>query len=136
VFDTIRSWWRGVPKHEVKEVEWGRRIAKALTTYGLATRDEVRIFDGTRIDLLTPHHAVEIDWAPKWAEAIGQSLYYGVRSKKQAVVLLLLCDSRDEAYIVRCRAVCTTNTPKIPIWLLNTKSRVLYLADGQTITVE
>ncbi|WP_171018846.1 hypothetical protein ACONUD_00725 [Microbulbifer harenosus] len=32
--------------------------------------------DRTRVDCLTETHAMEFDFAPKWAEAIGQALYY------------------------------------------------------------
>ena len=34
---------------------------------------EVVMKDGTRCDILTATHAIEVDFAKKWAEAIGQS---------------------------------------------------------------
>ena len=34
--------------------------------------------DGTRCDILTDTHAIEVDFADKWAEAIGQSLNYAM----------------------------------------------------------
>ena len=37
---------------------------------------EVVMKDGTRCDILTSTHAIEVDFAKKWAEAIGQSLNY------------------------------------------------------------
>jgi len=37
---------------------------------------EVVMKDGTRYDILTSTHAIEVDFAKKWAEAIGQSLNY------------------------------------------------------------
>ena len=36
--------------------------------------------DRTQIDCLTESHAVEVDFAHKWAEAIGQSLHYSLMS--------------------------------------------------------
>ena len=36
---------------------------------------EVRMPDDTRCDVVTKTHAVEVDWAYKWQEAIGQSLW-------------------------------------------------------------
>ena len=33
---------------------------------------EVVMKDGTRCDILTATHAIEVDFAKKWAEAIGQ----------------------------------------------------------------
>lgn len=123
------------PAHAVKETEWGERIAVALTENGIPSRDEVRLFDGTRVDIITPHHAVEIDWAPKWAEAIGQALYYSCRSKKKPVALLLMERSADEAFVIRCRAVCTSNKPQITIWLFNTTTKMLHMEDNRVIKV-
>ena len=39
---------------------------------------EVVMKDGTRCDILTATHAIEVDFAKKWAEAIGQSLNYAI----------------------------------------------------------
>jgi hypothetical protein len=39
-------------------------------------RVEVVMKDGTRCDILTATHAIEVDFAKKWEEAIGQSLNY------------------------------------------------------------
>lgn len=99
-----------LPKHELKEIEWEELIAIALRKIGWPTKTEARIYDGTRIDLLTENHACEIDWAPKWAEAIGQSLYYSIRAQRKAVVILLLTKTSDEAYVERCRTVNTTTS--------------------------
>jgi hypothetical protein len=43
--------------------------------------------DKTRCDCLTPTHAVEVDFGPKWHEAIGQSLYNLQTGKKVGIVL-------------------------------------------------
>ncbi|MDA9260971.1 hypothetical protein N9P58_03795, partial [Puniceicoccaceae bacterium] len=40
-------------------------------------RTEVTAGDGTRCDMLTDSYAIEVDFARKWGEAIGQSLNYG-----------------------------------------------------------
>jgi hypothetical protein len=41
-------------------------------------RTEVQMPDGTRCDILTATHAIEVDFDKKWAEAIGQSLNYSM----------------------------------------------------------
>ena len=51
---------------------------------------EVIAGDGTRCDILTPEHAIEVDFARKWGEAIGQSLNYGCQFKRQAGIVLIL----------------------------------------------
>ena len=45
---------------------------------------EFRLPDRTRVDCLLESHAVEVDFAPKWAEAIGQSLHYSRMTGKRA----------------------------------------------------
>lgn len=46
--------------------------------------------DCTRVDCLTPTHAIEFDFANKWAEAVGQALYYQYKTGKRAKVVLIL----------------------------------------------
>jgi hypothetical protein len=57
---------------------------------------EYRLDDGTRVDLLLPKYAVEIDWEHKWAEGIGQSIYYGLKTNRAPLVILLAESSPDE----------------------------------------
>jgi len=49
---------------------------------------ERRLWDGIRVDILTQDFAVEVDWAPKYAEAIGQSLLYALYTKKRPGIVL------------------------------------------------
>jgi hypothetical protein len=37
---------------------------------------EFRMPDGARADCLSPTHIIEVDFSEKWAEAIGQALFY------------------------------------------------------------
>ncbi|PQO39334.1 hypothetical protein C5Y96_05630 [Blastopirellula marina] len=68
---------------------------------------EARQWDGTRVDLLTDTHAIEADWAYKWAEAIGQAAYYAELTGKKPGVLILVKDAKEEArYIYRAQTVC------------------------------
>ena len=46
--------------------------------------------DCTRVDCLTTTHAIEFDFANKWAEAVGQALYYQYKTGKRAKVVLIL----------------------------------------------
>ena len=46
--------------------------------------------DKTRVDCLTATHAVEFDFANKWAESIGQALHYQRMTGKRAKVVLIL----------------------------------------------
>ena len=48
--------------------------------------------DGTRCDILIDTHAIEVDFADKWAEAVGQSLNYAIQTGKKAGIVLVLKD--------------------------------------------
>lgn len=52
--------------------------------------------DKTRVDCLTEYHAVEFDFANKWAESIGQALHYQLMTGKKAMVVLILEEPEKE----------------------------------------
>ena len=52
--------------------------------------------DFTRVDCLTGTHAVEFDFANKWAESIGQALHYQKMTGKRAKVMLILENSAKQ----------------------------------------
>ncbi len=65
---------------------------------------EYRLHDGTRVDCLTDKLAVEVDFAPKWHECIGQALYYAQQTKRiPACVLILENPIKDMRYVYRLR---------------------------------
>ena len=65
---------------------------------------EYELSDKTRVDCLTEKYAVEVDFAPKWAECIGQALYYGKMTGKQpACVLIMERGEKDLKYLRRLR---------------------------------
>ena len=67
---------------------------------------EYQLNDKTRVDCLTNLYAVEFDFANKWAECIGQSLYYGLKTNRQpACVLIMERGEKDLKYLKRLRRV-------------------------------
>jgi hypothetical protein len=112
----------------MNELEWTRRLWK-LVGERLGERvfvgRERRLWDDTRVDLMTDQWAVEVDWAPKWAEAVGQCQWYALTTYKQPGIVLLVKDFTTEAkHIYRCKVVCTKL--EIFLWLLDTaRSEVL-----------
>ena len=62
---------------------------------------EFRLPDCTRIDCLTKTHAIEFDFAKKWAESAGQSLYYAKMTGKAPAVVLILTSITDYRYVKR-----------------------------------
>lgn len=75
---------------------------------------EVILEDRIRIDCLTATHAVEVDFAPKWAESIGQALYYALKSGRNPGVLLILENPGDDRHLRRLQDV--SSDLGITIW--------------------
>ena len=57
--------------------------------------------DRTRVDCLTDEYAIEVDFAKKWAESIGQSLYYAYMTDTKPAVGLIVDDKKDQRYLRR-----------------------------------
>ncbi|MBQ8887599.1 MAG: hypothetical protein IJY61_07865 [Candidatus Gastranaerophilales bacterium] len=66
---------------------------------------EYTLPDKTRIDCLTEEYAIEFDYAKKWAESIGQSLYYAKKTGKKPAVAIITSGEKDLKYINRIREV-------------------------------
>ena len=64
-------------------------------------RKEVILWDMTRVDCMTKDYAIEFDFAKKWAESIGQSLYYAKLTGKAPAVVLILTSPTDYRYVKR-----------------------------------
>jgi len=76
-------------------------------------RVEYRLPDGTRVDCLTDKYAVEVEYAPKWAEAVGQSLYYASYFPNRLPAIALIVDQRSGRYVRRL--IRTLRTYDLPI---------------------
>lgn len=84
---------------------------------------EYKLFDNTRIDCLTPTHAIEFEFANKWAEAIGQSLYYAeVSNRKAGIVLIMEDKEKEQKYLKRLQIVAHKH--KIDIWIISPQSMI------------
>jgi len=66
---------------------------------------EWRLPDNTRCDCLTATHAVEVDFARKFYEAIGQSLWYSLQTGRRAGVVLILERPADRKYWIRLNSL-------------------------------
>lgn len=80
-------------------------------------KTEVRLQDKTRIDCLTDKYAIEFDFANKWAESIGQALYYASSTGKEAgIVLIIENPEKDLKYLKRLKNV--TKKYNIKVWTI------------------
>jgi hypothetical protein len=72
--------------------------------------------DLARVDCLTETHAVEFDYTRKWAEGLGQSLYYALKTGKKAGLVLIVKGKGEERYIERANKVA--DKYDITIWTI------------------
>lgn len=83
-------------------------------------RVEVVLPDATRVDCLTNGntldsvgYAVEMDFADKWAEAIGQALYYADQTRMLAGIAVIMESVKDCRYLPRLNAVASKFSIKV-----------------------
>jgi len=76
-------------------------------------KTEVVLPDKTRCDCLTKTHAIEFDFGKKWAEAIGQALFYSLQTGKRAGIVLILESDEDRKYWIRLNS--TIQHFKLPV---------------------
>ena len=82
---------------------------------------EVTMGDGTRCDIVTKTHAIEVDWAYKWTESIGQSLWYSFQladKNKKAGIVLILKEEKDKIYLMKLRSIIAYRKLDIEVWAI------------------
>lgn len=68
---------------------------------------EHRLPDRTRIDIYLPNEAaIEVDFAAKWAECIGQATHYGRMTDTQPTLLLIMEKDTDQRYVDLATETC------------------------------
>lgn len=74
--------------------------------------------EGLRVDCETAGHAVEFDFANKWAESIGQSLAYAGATGKRAGIVLILERPGDVRYLDKLRFTIAAGNLPIDVWTM------------------
>lgn len=69
----------------------------ALIQQQLGGQMEVTLTGG-RADIVNDTHAIEVEFANKWKNAIGQALWYGLQKNLQPGIVLVLRESSDFTY--------------------------------------
>lgn len=70
--------------------------------------------DRTRVDCLTDTHAYEFDWCKKWAESIGQALYYSKMTGRSPAVVLI-CNTDEKRFVDRFRLAAPKHLDGSPV---------------------
>ena len=63
--------------------------------------------DGTRVDILVKgQYVIEVDFAKKWYEAIGQASHYSYKTKIPPAIYLIVRTDEDLEKVERAKRVC------------------------------
>ena len=54
---------------------------------------------GGRVDCLTKSYAIEYDFAKKWADCLGQAMYYSKMKNKIGLCVLIVENNSDYKYV-------------------------------------
>jgi len=82
------------------------RYYQTLFCHYLNGQMEIVLTDRSRIDCLTDKYAIEVDFAKKWAESIGQALYYAYMTKKKPAIGLIINLQKEKRYLKRIEPMC------------------------------
>lgn len=98
-------------------------IVAHLQGQGINATAEHVLPDGTRVDIVTSTYAIEVDFARKWAECVGQALFYALMTGKKPVCLVLVGVEDREPGLARLRAVCIRE--RIDVWVYDVRRKEL-----------
>jgi len=87
---------------------------------------EVMLDDFTRVDCLTPEYAIEMDFAHKWHEAIGQALHYARKTHKKPGIVLVLKSKSENQYVTQLKATLKHFELPVKVWQLGPWEEQIY----------
>lgn len=78
---------------------------------------EFSVYSG-RVDLVTDSFAIEIEYANKWKNSIGQALWYAVETNKTPGIILILKDPKEYKYVIQLHTTLTYAglAEKVKVW--------------------
>lgn len=83
---------------------------------------EHRLKDKTRVDCLTNTHAIEYDFSHKWAESLGQAIFYSAMTGKKAGIVLII-DSGDKGrYLKRLNKAIKAQCLTVDVWTVELRN--------------
>lgn len=72
--------------------------------------------DQTRIDCITETHAIKFEPASSWEKAIGEALFYGLKTGKKAGLVIIFEKKEDEVYWQKMNQVIKHFNLPIDVW--------------------
>jgi len=81
--------------------------------------------DRTRVDCFTKDYAIEVDFAYKWAEAIGQCLYYASMTNKNPGIVIIIEKEKDKRHLYKILEIA--NRLEIKIWTIDSNLTIEHI---------
>lgn len=72
--------------------------------------------DGTRCDIVTKTHAIEVEWSHKWYEGFGQALWYGFQTNKKPGVVMILRNEADRKNLFKIQSLAAHHGIELDVW--------------------
>ena len=76
---------------------------------------EYTLIDKARVDCLTKDYAIEVDRPERWAESIGQALFYAASTGRRAGIVMIMGADSDR-YMRRLRMAIRAHDLDITVW--------------------
>lgn len=83
---------------------------------------EVMLPDKTRADCITDTNVIEFDFASKFYEAIGQSLYYSIQTGRRAGIVLIVEKPADQKFWLKLNSTIIYFKLPIDTWQVTPES--------------
>ena len=100
-------------------------------------RTEVSMTGG-RADIVDNDYAIEVEFANKWKDAIGQSLWYGLQLERQPGIILVMRTIKDRKYGIMLQSAIDYAglTDKIRVWFYPEDFGIPFAQPTQTFTAQ
>lgn len=70
-----------------------------------------------RIDILTDQYAIEVEFAAKWKNSIGQALWYALNTQHQPAIILILESREDNRLAIMLESTLTyAGLEHVQVW--------------------
>lgn len=120
VFVSSPTWARHAHPEKYYQELWCDRQAGIM---------EVVMSSGSRCDCLTDTHAVEFDFARKWAESVGQALNYAAQTGRRAGIVLILDTPEDRRFAEQIKIIQDHYGLALDVWIVDAEGRDLGMVE-------
>lgn len=79
-----------------KSFKKNERYYQEILCNDLQGKVEVVLEDKSRVDCLTDEFAIEVDWANKWSQGVGQAMYYALMTDKKPAIGIIMSQSKSD----------------------------------------